>query len=78
MNTKAVRAVGSAVGKNPDAPHTPCHRVVPHDGKIGNYSGAGGVARKIALLDAEGVKVSNGKIVDFESKLYHFEGIIDV
>ena len=37
LKTKAVRAVGTAVGKNPDAPQVPCHRVVLSDGKIGNY-----------------------------------------
>jgi len=56
---KAVRAVGSAVGANPCAPEIPCHRVVPQafiDGKskdIGGY--AGGIAKKRALLKAEGV-----------------------
>lgn len=53
---KAVRAVGNAVGKNPFAPGVPCHRVVRSDGKLGGYSGKGGVATKIKLLKAEGVK----------------------
>ena len=26
LGTKAVRAVGTAVGKNPNAPQVPCHR----------------------------------------------------
>ena len=66
LGTKAVRAVGTAVGKNPDAPEVPCHRVVPSNGKLGNYSGEGGAARKQALLESEGVRVKEGKIVDFE------------
>ena len=74
LDTGAVRAVGSAVGKNPDAPGVPCHRVVPADGSIGRYSGEGGVARKIALLKAEGVPVENGKIAGFETRRYRFEG----
>ncbi len=73
MHTKAVRAVGSAVGKNPNAPKVPCHRVVPSSGKIGNYSGEGGVLRKIKLLEAEGVTVKEGKVVDFTAHLYGFE-----
>jgi O-6-methylguanine DNA methyltransferase len=34
LKTKAVRAVGTAVGKNPNAPACPCHRVVRADGNI--------------------------------------------
>ncbi len=51
---KAVRAVGNAVGKNPFAPAVPCHRIVRSDGKLGGYSGKGGVATKIKLLKKEG------------------------
>lgn len=51
---RAVRAVGSAVGKNPFAPHVPCHRVVRKDGSLGNYSGPGGPRRKSQLLRQEG------------------------
>jgi O-6-methylguanine DNA methyltransferase len=68
----AVRAVGSAVGKNPFAPGVPCHRVVPADGRIGRYSGGEGVATKIALLAREGVGVERGRIVDFEKRFYRF------
>jgi len=72
LNTKAVRAVGSAVGKNPYAPDVPCHRVVPSDGKIGNYSAPGGVEEKIALLKNEGVEVKDGMVADFKERLYLF------
>ncbi len=73
LGTKAVRAVGTAVGKNPYAPEVPCHRVVPSNGKIGNYSGEGGVERKIALLKEEGVEVKEGKVVRFEELLFRYE-----
>lgn len=59
----AVRAVGTAVGKNPDAPHVPCHRVVRSDGSVGEY--AYGQKKKIALLRKEGVEISAGKIQNF-------------
>ncbi len=72
LGTKAVRAVGTAVGKNPYAPEVPCHRVVPASGKIGNYSGEGGVGRKIVLLKEEGVEVKEGKVVRFEEVLFTF------
>ncbi len=51
---KAVRAVGSAVGKNPFAPQVPCHRVIRKDGSLGSYSGPGGVRKKQKLLRQEG------------------------
>jgi O-6-methylguanine DNA methyltransferase len=50
----AVRAVGSALRKNPVPLLIPCHRVVRSDGHLGEYS-LGGPANKQAILAAEGV-----------------------
>jgi methylated-DNA-[protein]-cysteine S-methyltransferase len=50
-NPKAVRAVGSANGKNPVCVIIPCHRVIAADGSIGGY--AGGIAVKRQLLRLE-------------------------
>ena len=49
----AVRAVGSALGKNPFAPVVPCHRVIKSDGTMGGFSAPGGVTAKIKLLKKE-------------------------
>lgn len=49
----AVRAVGSALGKNPFAPAVPCHRVIKSDGGLGGFSAAGGLKAKLALLKKE-------------------------
>jgi len=70
LNSKAYRAVGTAMNKNPYWPKVPCHRVVNFDGKVGGF--ASGVKKKIALLEKEGVIVKNGNIVDFEKKLFRF------
>ena len=51
-NEKAIRAVGSANGKNPIAIIIPCHRVISEDGKLTGY--AGGLWRKQWLLEHEG------------------------
>jgi O-6-methylguanine DNA methyltransferase len=51
----AVRAVGSALRKNPVPVLIPCHRVVRSDGHIGEYA-LGGSANKSAILAAEGVR----------------------
>lgn len=64
MGSKAYRAVGNALNKNPFAPKVPCHRVVSSDGSIGGF--ASGAMKKIELLKSEGIKVKGGKIQDFE------------
>ncbi len=51
---KAVRAVGTALGRNPVPLIVPCHRVVRSDGTIGQYS-LGGPANKRTILAAEGL-----------------------
>ena len=43
-NTKAVRAVAAAIGKNPILVVIPCHRVIGSDGTLIGY--AGGMDRK--------------------------------
>ena len=48
----AVRAVGTACGRNLVAPIIPCHRIVKSDGAIGNYGY--GVETKEFLLRHEG------------------------
>jgi O-6-methylguanine DNA methyltransferase len=50
----AVRAVGTALGKNPIPLLIPCHRVVRSEGTLGAYS-AGGPALKERILALEGV-----------------------
>lgn len=47
----AVRAVGTAIGRNPLSIVVPCHRVVGADGSLTGY--AGGLDRKAGLLRLE-------------------------
>ena len=54
-NTKAVRAVAAAIGKNPILVAIPCHRVIGSDGTLVGYSG--GLERKKQLLELEGFPV---------------------
>ena len=56
---KSARAVANACGKNPYAPTIPCHRVIRSDGKLGGYSGKGGINTKIKLLKQEGINFKN-------------------
>ena len=50
-DTKAIRAVGTANGRNPIAILIPCHRVIGVGNKLTGY--AGGIWRKKALLELE-------------------------
>jgi methylated-DNA-[protein]-cysteine S-methyltransferase len=52
---KASRAVANACGKNPFPIKIPCHRVIRSDGRLGGYSGNGGIKTKRKLLRSEGV-----------------------
>ena len=60
---KAACAVGNALNKNPYAPQVPCHRVVKSDGSLGGF--AGGVKKKKALLEKEGVVIEHNRVKDF-------------
>ena len=71
LGSKAWRAVGTALAKNPDLITTPCHRVVRSDGNIGEY--AQGKEKKIELLKSEGIKITNGKIENLEEYFYSFQ-----
>ncbi|GMO64143.1 MAG: hypothetical protein Nk1A_0250 [Endomicrobiia bacterium] len=50
---KVARVVGVALSRNPFAPIISCHRVVRSNGKIGGYSGMGGVRKKMKMLKYE-------------------------
>lgn len=54
--TMSSQAVGCAVGHNPISIIIPCHRVVGSGGSLTGY--AGGIAKKIKLLELEGVDLS--------------------
>ena len=68
-NPNASRAVGNACNQNPNAPQTPCHRVIASNGSLGGY--ALGLNKKIALLKKENVVVENNKI-DLQKFGYSF------
>jgi len=58
MNRKSMssQAVGGAVGHNPISIIIPCHRVLGSNGSLTGY--AGGISKKIRLLELEGVNIS--------------------
>ena len=68
LGTKAYRAVGNAMNKNPHAPRVPCHRVISSNGDIGGFSS--GTKNKIKILRKEGVEVKDNRI---DLKRYFFK-----
>jgi O-6-methylguanine DNA methyltransferase len=65
----AVRAVGTALGKNPAPLLIPCHRVVHSAGSLGAYS-AGGPALKERILTFEGVNLPELKTLRRRGKRF--------
>ena len=68
LDCKAYQAVGNSLNKNPYAPIVPCHRVVNSDGRIGGF--ASGVKKKMRILEKEGVKIKDGKVLEFKKVFY--------
>lgn len=60
----ASRAVGFVLNQNPDPDFTPCYKVVNSDGTLGGFGL--GVDEKIKRLERDGIRVFDGRIVDFE------------
>lgn len=56
LSSMSSQAVGGAVGHNPISIIIPCHRVVGTGGSLTGY--AGGIEKKIKLLELEGVDMS--------------------
>ena len=77
LGTRAYRAVGNAMNKNPygilnckGKRIVPCHRVVDSKGHLHGF--AHGLKKKAELLEKEGIKIKNNQIVEFGKVLFRF------
>ena len=74
LDTRAYQAVGNAMNKNPhgfdSGGDVPCHRVINTNGDLGGF--AHGKARKIKLMEKEGIKIQHEKI-DLKKYQYLFK-----
>jgi len=75
LHTKAYRAVGTALKKNPygawgraggksyqrQRDLVPCHRVINSNGTIGGFKGKKNSKEKTLLLKKEGIEIKNNK-----------------
>jgi methylated-DNA-[protein]-cysteine S-methyltransferase len=64
------RVIGQIMKKNSYPSIIPCHRVVKSDGKVGGYAYGGDV--KTNMLRKEGIKIQDGKILDWNKKFHKF------
>ncbi len=69
LGTKAYRAVGNALNKNPDSKIVPCHRIIGSDGSLTGF--ASGLEKKKELLIHEDVEIIGDK-VDLKKYIYKF------
>lgn len=60
LGTRAYRAVGNALNRNPYAPAVPCHRVVGSNGALTGF--AGGLKQKRQMLEEEGVPMKGARV----------------
>ena len=65
---RASRAVGFALNQNPDPDFTPCYKVVNSDGTLGGFGL--GIEEKIRRLEKDGIRVIDGKIVNFDEVFF--------
>ena len=75
--TKAYRAVGQAMNRNPygilrckGRKMVPCHRVVASNGHLHGF--AHGLKTKAELLRKEGIEIKNKKVANFGKALFRF------
>lgn len=69
---KAARMVGWAMNKSfNEIPSVPAHRVVNRNGMLSGKKFFGTLTMMQELLEEEGVKVENDKVVDFEILLWN-------
>lgn len=61
-NPRRSRTVGFALHVNPDPQKIPCYRVVNRFGEPSEAFAFGGKARQIALLQADGIEVTDGRV----------------
>ena len=67
-NKGYARAAGKYMNKNPDADTMPCFKIVCSDGTLGGFGL--GINDKIRRLNEDGVKVEDGKIVNFKKVFF--------
>jgi len=67
-NKNYARAVGKYLNKNPNADTMPCFKIVKSDGTLGGFGL--GIKDKIRRLELDGIKIKDGRILDFNKVFF--------
>jgi|SRR3989344_3834595 len=64
LNSRAYRAIGQIMKRNPNPDLVPCYKVIKSDGSIGGYLGSDipNIKKKIQLLKKDGIGVEDNKV----------------
>ena len=65
------RVAGMLLRRNTDGIKYPCYKIISSSGKIGGYTGSGGVRGKVQLLRKDGIIVKNNRI-DLKRYFFNF------
>lgn len=68
LNTKAYRAVGNALHKNPWPDKYPCFKVINSGGRLGGFGL--GMREKVRRLKKDGIIIRNNRISN--DQIHHF------
>ena len=61
-NSKAARAVGNILHRNPDGENIPCYKAVASKGKLSANYAFGGIEKQRERLEKEGIEVENFRV----------------
>jgi methylated-DNA-[protein]-cysteine S-methyltransferase len=64
------RVIGTIMKNNPFPVIISCHRMVRSDDKIAGYTY--GEIVKFKMLTKEGIRIKDGKIIDFDKEKFYF------
>jgi methylated-DNA-[protein]-cysteine S-methyltransferase len=74
LETRAYRAVGTAMAKNEFLGTYPCYKVIKTNGEVGEY--AGQQPKKIELLEKDGIIIKNKKVQNLNEVLFRSEDFL--
>lgn len=74
-NPRMCRVVGNALHQNPYFGDVPCHRVLNAKGELSSAFVFGGEGVQAAMLEAEGVEVTDGKVDLTRYKMQAMEAV---
>lgn len=70
------RAVGRIMARNADPVAYPCYKVVASSGELTGYSASGGLKKKRALLERDGIVFSGSRVASISFYVFQKEQLL--